>query len=89
MKTVEEYRGFATDCRKLVAELTDPEDKRAVELMAATWEKVANEREAMLKSRSRSKERKLFRSVPLLNPGPSLDFRFVDALTRPAVLFRR
>ena len=52
MKTVEEYRGFARDCRKLVAELTDPEDKRAVELMAAAWEKVANEREAMLKSRS-------------------------------------
>jgi hypothetical protein len=52
MKTVEEYRGFARDCRKLAAELTDPEDKRATELMAAAWDKVANEREAALKSNS-------------------------------------
>jgi hypothetical protein len=50
MKTVEEYRGFAEDCRKLAAELADPEDKRAMALMAAAWDKVANEREAVLKS---------------------------------------
>jgi hypothetical protein len=50
MKTVEEYRGFAEDCRKLAAELTDSEDKRAMALMAAAWDKVANEREAALKS---------------------------------------
>jgi hypothetical protein len=51
MKTVEEYRGFAEDCRKLAAELADPGDKRAMALMAAAWDKVANEREAVLKSR--------------------------------------
>jgi hypothetical protein len=52
MKTVEEYRGFARDCRKLAAELTDPEDQRAMALMATAWDKVANEREAALKSGS-------------------------------------
>jgi hypothetical protein len=52
MKTVEEYRGFAEDCRKLAAQLVDPEDKRAMELMAAAWDKVANEREGALKGKS-------------------------------------
>lgn len=49
MKTVEEYRAFAKDCRKLAAELTDPNDKRATELMAAAWDKIADEREDALK----------------------------------------
>jgi hypothetical protein len=49
MKTVEEYRGFAGDCRKLAAALADPTDKHALTLMAAAWDKVANEREAALK----------------------------------------
>jgi hypothetical protein len=52
MKTVEEYRGFAEDCRKLAAALTDPKDKGAMELMAAAWDKVANQREAALKRES-------------------------------------
>jgi|HubBroStandDraft_2_1064218.scaffolds.fasta_scaffold251509_3 hypothetical protein len=52
MKTVEEYRQFAGDCRKLAAELADPKDRYAMELMAVAWDKVANEREASLKSRS-------------------------------------
>jgi hypothetical protein len=52
MKTVEEYRGFAEDCRKLAAQLADPEDKRAMKLMAAAWDKIANEREAALESGS-------------------------------------
>jgi hypothetical protein len=52
MKTVEEYRGFAEECRKLAAKLTNPEDKRATELMAVAWDKVADEREAALKGKS-------------------------------------
>jgi hypothetical protein len=48
MKTVEEYRQFAEECRKLAGKLTSPEDKRATELMAVAWDKVANEREAAL-----------------------------------------
>jgi hypothetical protein len=49
MKTVEEYRQFAEDCRKLAAKLTDPTDKRGMELMALDWDKVADQREAALK----------------------------------------
>jgi hypothetical protein len=51
-KTVAEYRGFAEDCRKLAAELSDPKDKSAMEMMARAWNKVANEREAALKRES-------------------------------------
>jgi hypothetical protein len=47
MKTVEEYRKLAEDCRALAAKLRD-DDKRALELMAAAWDKVATEREAQL-----------------------------------------
>jgi len=45
MKTVAEYRKFAEDSRELAAKLKTPDDKRAVQLMAAAWDKVANERE--------------------------------------------
>ena len=51
MKTVAEYREFARLCRELAAKLTDPKDRQATELMASAWEKVANEREAMLKNK--------------------------------------
>jgi hypothetical protein len=43
MKTVAEYRKF------VAAKLTNPDDKRAVLLMATAWDKVANEREAQLR----------------------------------------
>ncbi len=48
MRTVAEYRKFAAETRELAAKLTDPRDKRALELMAAAWDKVAREREAAL-----------------------------------------
>ncbi len=38
MKTVAEYREFARMCRELAAQLVNPKDKRAVELMAAAGE---------------------------------------------------
>ena len=47
MKTVEEYRQFARACRGMAARLDDPQDRKALELQALAWEKVANEREAM------------------------------------------
>jgi hypothetical protein len=50
MKTVSEYRQFAASCREMAAKITDPKDKRAVELMAEAWDKVANDREAALKA---------------------------------------
>ncbi len=49
MKTVEEYRQFAKDCRKLALELTARKTSTPLELMAKAWDKVANEREASLK----------------------------------------
>jgi hypothetical protein len=49
MRTVEEYRQFAEDCRKLAKTLTKPDDKRAMELMATAWDKVADQREAAIK----------------------------------------
>jgi uncharacterized protein YjiS (DUF1127 family) len=49
MRTVAEYRKYAEDCRQLAAKLTNPDDKRAILLMATAWDKVANEREALLK----------------------------------------
>ena len=51
VKTVAEYREFAEKCRELAAKLTDAKDKRATELMASAWEKVAKQREAMLRQK--------------------------------------
>jgi hypothetical protein len=48
VKIVAEYRKFAEDCRELAAKLNTPDDKRAQELMAAAWDKVANQREMQL-----------------------------------------
>jgi hypothetical protein len=48
MKTVAEYRKFAQDCRELADKLRDPNDKRALLLMAAGCDKVADERAAKL-----------------------------------------
>ena len=49
MRTVAEYRKYANDCRQLAAKLTNADDKRAILLMATAWDKVANEREALIK----------------------------------------
>ena len=49
MKTVAEYREFAVKCREMAARMTDPQDRRTLELQGSAWEKVANEREAKLK----------------------------------------
>jgi len=46
VKTVAEYRKFAEDSRELAAKLKTPDDKQALELMAAAWDKVASERES-------------------------------------------
>ena len=48
MKTVTEYRKFASDCRELAEKLRDPKDKQALLLMASGWDKVADERAAKL-----------------------------------------
>jgi hypothetical protein len=46
MKSVAEYRELADECRKLAAKLSNPKDKKSLELIATAWEAVANEREA-------------------------------------------
>jgi len=46
MKTVAEYQEFAAKCRELAARMTDPQDRRALELQASAWKKVADAREA-------------------------------------------
>lgn len=51
MKTVAEYREFAAKCREVAARMTNPEDRRALELQASAWEKVAAGREAALKNK--------------------------------------
>jgi hypothetical protein len=48
MHLVSQYRQFASDCRRLAALLTRPDDKHALELFAIGWDKVADDREAML-----------------------------------------
>jgi hypothetical protein len=47
--TVAQYRGFARDCREMAARTNNDNDKRALELMASGWDKVADEREALIK----------------------------------------
>ena len=44
------YRQFAADCRSLAATLTEPADKRALEVFAIAWDKIAENREAILRS---------------------------------------
>ena len=51
MKTVAEYREFAAECREMAAKMTDPQDRKALELQASAWEKVANAREVALKNK--------------------------------------
>jgi hypothetical protein len=49
MRTVAEYREFAAKCREMAARMTDPQDRKALELQASAWEKIAAAREAKLK----------------------------------------
>jgi hypothetical protein len=50
-RTVAEFRKHAEECRELAKKLTREDDKKAMELMANAWEKVANDRERELKSK--------------------------------------
>jgi hypothetical protein len=51
MHLVAQYRQFATDYRRLAAMVTKPTDKQALELFATGWDRVAENREAMLRSK--------------------------------------
>jgi len=49
MHLVAQYKQFATDCRRLAATLTKPDDKQALELIATRWDSVAEDREVALR----------------------------------------
>jgi len=51
MHLVALYKQFAADYRRLATTLTEPADKRAMELFATGWDRVAENREAMLRSK--------------------------------------
>ena len=48
VKTVAEYRLYAEESRRLAAKMARPEDKQALETIARAWDRVADEREALL-----------------------------------------
>jgi hypothetical protein len=50
MRLVAEFRQIASDYRRLAALLTKTTDKQALELFAIGWDKIADNREAMLRN---------------------------------------
>ena len=54
MHLVAQYRQFATDYRRLAATLTKPADKQALELLATGWDRAAENREEMLRSKEQA-----------------------------------
>jgi hypothetical protein len=48
MRSVAEYRQFAHEYRQLLQRLTRPNDKKALDLMARAWDKIAMDREQRL-----------------------------------------
>ena len=70
MHLVAQYRQFAIDHRRLVAKLTKPADKQALELLAIGWDRAAEKREAMLRSKERAEPKQ-----PTSATGPVLSGR--------------
>jgi hypothetical protein len=50
MRTVNEYSNSAEECRKLAKLMARPDDRKALEQMALTWEKLAKDRELDLQT---------------------------------------
>jgi hypothetical protein len=51
MKSVAVYRQYASECRQLAAKIIHLKAKAEVEMMASVWDKVADEREALLETK--------------------------------------
>jgi hypothetical protein len=49
MKTVQEYREYAQECRKLAKAVTESVVREQLLRMAETWERLAEDREATLR----------------------------------------
>jgi hypothetical protein len=56
MRSATDYRRFARQSRRLAAALSEPADKRALELMAKGWVNAADKREAMHRSQEQEKQ---------------------------------
>ena len=56
MRSASAYRRFARQSRRLAAALSEPADKRALELMAKGWDKAAEKREAMQRSQDQQEQ---------------------------------
>lgn len=56
MRSATDYRRFARQSRRLAAALSEPADKRALELMAKGWEKAADKREALQRGEEHEKQ---------------------------------
>jgi hypothetical protein len=50
LRTVNEYRNNAEECRKLAKLMSRPDDRKTLEQMALTWEKLAKDRERELQT---------------------------------------
>ncbi|HEX3506544.1 MAG TPA: hypothetical protein VHU22_24435 [Xanthobacteraceae bacterium] len=49
MIAVAEYRNFAAQCREMAVRTDNPLDRKALQIQAAASERIANERETVLK----------------------------------------
>ncbi len=50
MIKVEEYRAFAAQCREIAKRMANEADRKAMEMLGAAWERIANERETAIKA---------------------------------------
>jgi hypothetical protein len=50
VRTIEEYKN--KECRKLAKHLSKPDDRKALEMMALTWERLAKQRERDLEPKT-------------------------------------
>jgi hypothetical protein len=48
MKTVEEYRQHAEECRELARRAQSPDERKAILAIAMSWDKLARDRERLL-----------------------------------------
>jgi hypothetical protein len=44
MRKISEYEQHAAECRKMAAEMTNPQQKKRLEGMADVWDRLARER---------------------------------------------
>jgi hypothetical protein len=58
MKTVEEYRRYAEECRELAQRAGSPDDRKAILAIAVSWDKLAGDRERRLSKHETTRIRK-------------------------------